>query len=170
MGTQQAIERILKNFTRELARVFEEDVKRAVKLSAGEARKAGRTAAPRGSAKPAKATRKPAKGARRLEKSRPEEVDALGDQILGVLRKSDRNLAAAEIFQRLGLEGDAEGRFSYAFNKLKREKRVLQHGERRMAKYGLAADRAARRKGPGRPKKAAVEEAPAAAEAPPAEG
>lgn len=192
MDTQRAIEKLLQNFTKELMKVFSESVVRAVgqvtstraSLPAGAAAAPARrprerkpAAAPK--AKPGRPPRagkasKPAarKGGNKVEKSSPAEVDDLSNDILAALRRSDRNLAAREIMEKLGLKTLDAGRFNYALGKLKDDGRVAQHGDRRMARYGLGNGAKAKPARPGRKPKAATEtvaESEAPAEAP-AEG
>lgn len=195
MDTQRAIEKLLQNFTKELMKVFSESVVRAVaqvtntrasvgaraalpassapsapSRRAGGARKAA--AAPKAKpGRPAKGAKpgRPAKGGK-VEKSSPAEVDELSSDILNVLRRSDRNLAAREIMEKLNFGALDAGRFNYALGKLKDDGRVAQHGDRRMARYGIGSGgkaKAARGRKPKAAEAAPASEAPAEA---PAEG
>jgi len=192
MDTQRAIEKLLQNFTKELMKVFSESVVRAVgqvtnppraSLPASaaasaparrpRARKAA-PAAPKGKpGRPPKA-QKPAGRKGKLDKSSPAEVDDLSNQIIAALRRSDRNLAAREIMEKVGLKTLDAGRFNYALGKLKDDGRVAQHGDRRMARYGLGSGAKAKPGRPGRKPKAppaeTVTESEAPAQAPAAEG
>lgn len=194
MDTQRAIEKLLQNFTKELMKVFSESVVRAVGQVAGT-----RASLPAGAAAPARRPRerKPAaapkakpgrppragkapkaagrKASNKVEKSSPAEVDDLSNDILTALRRSDRNLAAREIMDKLSLSALDAGRFNYALGKLKDDGRVAQHGDRRMARYGIGSGAKAKPARPGRKPKAAaaaetVSESEAPAEAPAAEG
>jgi len=102
---------------------------------------------------------KKATAARRGPKSSPEEVEALGEKILDLLKKEGETMASSDMRKRLHVH---EGQFTYALNKLKEDGRVEQVGERRMARYGLGTPKGAKakapRKKPGRKPKA---EAPA---------
>lgn len=189
MDTQRAIEKLLQNFTKELMKVFSESVVRAVgqvasphrsslpaaaaSAPARRARKAA-PAAPKGKpGRPPKA-QKPAGRKGKVDKSSPAEVDDLSNQIIAALRRSDRNLAAREIMEKVGLKTLDAGRFNYALGKLKDDGRVAQHGDRRMARYGLGSGAKAKPGKPGRKPKApaaeTVTESEAPAEAPAAEG
>ncbi len=198
MDTQRAIEKLLQNFTKELMKVFSESVVRAVgqvtntraSLPAGAAssapsrrpRERKPAAAPKGkpgrpprAAKPAPKKAAPARKGSKVEKSSPAEVDSLSTDILAALRRSDRNLAAREIMDKLELSALDAGRFNYALGKLKDDGRVAQHGDRRMARYGLGSGSKAKPGRPGRKPKAAaaaetVAESEAPAEAPASEG
>ena len=194
MDTQRAIEKLLQNFTKELMKVFSESVVRAVaqvtntrpsggsraslpsnSAPAAPARRAGagrKAAAPKGKpGRPAKAAKPAArKGGGKLEKSSPAEVDELSNDIINVLRRSDKNLAAREIMEKLNFSALDAGRFNYALGKLKDDGRVAQHGDRRMARYGVGNGGKAK---PARGRKPKAAEAAPASEAPaeaPAEG
>jgi hypothetical protein len=187
MDTQRAIEKLLQNFTKELMKVFSESVVRAVAQvgstrasvpaspapapAARRARPEGKAAAPK--ARPAKPGRPagPRKGGK-VDKSSPAEVDSLCDEIIAALRRAERNLAAREIMERIGLKSLDAGRFNYALGKLKDDGRVAQHGDRRMARYGLGNDAKAKAKAPRKAKAADADEAvdAAASETAPAEG
>lgn len=194
MDTQRAIEKLLQNFTKELMKVFSESVVRAVaqvtntrpssgsraslpssSAPAAPARRAGggrKAAAPKGKpGRPAKAAKPAArKGGGKLEKSSPAEVDELSNDIINVLRRSDKNLAAREIMEKLNFSALDAGRFNYALGKLKDDGRVAQHGDRRMARYGVGNGgkaKAPRGRKPKAAEAAPVSEAPAEA---PAEG
>lgn len=181
MNTQAAIEKVLQDFTRELLKVFSEAVVHAVSQVGTGGRSAiaavaqsstAKRAASRSPRKPAAEAKAPARAARKpgtaaMVKSSPDQVNRLSDRIIDALKKSQRNLAAREIMKQLGLRATDEGRFQYALNKLKEEGLVQQHGERRQARYGVGASNAAKpkvRRGPGRPRKNPLPEAPAAAE------
>jgi len=193
MDTQRAIEKLLQNFTKELMKVFSESVVRAVaqvtntrpsggsraslpssSAPAAPARRAGaaRKAAPKGKPGRPPKTAKPAasKGGAKVEKSSPAEVDELSNDIINVLRRSDKNLAAREIMEKLNFSALDAGRFNYALGKLKDDGRVAQHGDRRMARYGVGNGGKAK---PARGRKPKAAEAAPVSEAPaevPAEG
>jgi hypothetical protein len=167
MNTQLAIEKVLQDFTKELLKVFSAAVVQAVSqvgsgagstvsLSAGTPAKRTRGVAakatrgkraakeekpaPRRRGRPPKVkSAKPvAKTRRGAGKSSPEQVAQLGSKIVDVLKKADRNMTSKEIMKGVGMLRHEEGRFNYAFNKLKEDKVVIQHGERRLARYGIA--------------------------------
>lgn len=189
MDTQRAIEKLLQNFTKELMKVFSDGVVRAVGQVANpsrsslpaaaaparraRARKAAPAAAPKGKpGRPPKA-QKAAGRKGKVDKSSPAEVDDLSNQIIAALRRSDRNLAAREIMEKIGLKTLDAGRFNYALGKLKDDGRVAQHGDRRMARYGLGSGAKAKLGKPGRKPKAPAAETVTESEAPaeaPAEG
>jgi hypothetical protein len=191
MDTQRAIEKLLQNFAKELMKVFSDGVVRAVSQVANPGRAslpAGSSAAPARRARarkaaPAAPKAKPGRPSNaqkasgrkgKVDKSSPAEVDDLSNQIIAALRRSDRNLAAREIMEKVGLKTLDAGRFNYALGKLKDDGRVAQHGDRRMARYGLGSGAKAKPGKPGRkPKAPAAEtmtESEAPAEAPAAEG
>lgn len=166
MDTQRAIEKLLQGFTRELMKVFSEAMVRSVgQVMTGQGRVvASATAAPalqtparRGRPKkavPAKPERRPAAPATpkakpgKVLKSTPDQVNKLADRIVETLRRSDRNLTAKELMEKLQVRLSDEGRFQYALNKLKEGGDVAQHGERRMARYGVGSGAAAKTASP----------------------
>lgn len=168
MDTQRAIAKVLRDFTGELLKVFSAAVVDAVSqvnvasrsaATEGElpapAKKRGR---PRKDAAKAPAPKAPAKKSR-VVKSTPEQVSRLGERIVTLLQKSARNLSSKEILTNLKLSADDEGRFQYALGKLKESGDVIQHGERRDARYGIGGKP---KRGPGRPRKNPAPAAPAA--------
>ncbi len=164
MDTQQAIAKVLQDFTAELLKVFSAAVVDAVSqvnsasraISGGEAPVAaprrGRPRKDATAAAPPKARKAPAKESRVL-KSTPEQVSRLGERIVAALQKAARNLSAREILGTLKLSDEDEGRFQYALGKLKESGEVVQHGERREARYGVGSGKAKAKRGPGRPRK-----------------
>jgi hypothetical protein len=184
MDTQRAIEKLLQNFTKELMKVFSESVVRAVGQVAGPARAslpaastasrrapkskpAAAAPAPKGKpGRPPKSQPKPAARKGKVDKSSPAEVDDLSNKILAALKRSDRNLAAREIMDKLELRPLDAGRFNYALGKLKDDGRVAQHGDRRMARYGIGGGTKAKPGKPGRKPKAPAAETASESEAP----
>lgn len=192
MDTQRAIERLLQGFTRDLMKVFSDAVVRSVgQVMTAQGRAVGAaapaptlpSAAKRGrpknsAAKPkqtaaAPATAKGKKG--KVLKSTPDQVNKLSERIVETLQRSDRNLTAKELMEKLQVRLSDEGRFQYALNKLKETGDVAQHGERRMARYGIGSGaskgkaRGGKGKGKSAPTTVLIE--PASSEAPaPAEG
>jgi hypothetical protein len=183
MDTQRAIAKVLQDFTAELLKVFSAAVVDAVSQVSSASRAAGATSevvvatpkrgrprkdAPK--AAPAKQPRKAAKAAR-VVKSTPEQVSRLGERIVALLQKASRNLSAKEVLASLKLSEEDEGRFQYALGKLKESGEVVQHGERRDARYGVGggANKAKAKRGPGRPRKVPAASAEAESAAAPAE-
>jgi hypothetical protein len=185
MDTQRAIEKLLQNFTKELMKVFSESVVRAVGQVAGPSRaslpaastatrrtpgrKPAAAAAPAPKGKPGRPPKnqpKPAARKGKVDKSSPAEVDDLSNQIIAALKRSDRNLAAREIMDKLELRPLDAGRFNYALGKLKDDGRVAQHGDRRMARYGIGGGTKAKPGKPGRKPKAPAVETASESEAP----
>ena len=77
--------------------------------------------------------------------------------------RAERNLASREIMERIGLKTLDAGRFNYALGKLKDDGRVAQHGDRRMARYGLGSDGKAKAPRERKARDAAADAAPEAA-------
>jgi hypothetical protein len=183
MDTQGAIAKLLHNLTKELLKVFSESVVGAVESigRTGYARRpaeskpqasAPKRGRPRKNASKAVVSppaRIPGKATSKVTKSSPAEVDRLGERIVGVLGKSPRNLSVKEILANLTLSPADRGRFDYALGKLKDAKRVLQHGERGQARYGIGSGKARATRGPGRPRKSPSPEAKAADTADPSQ-
>lgn len=166
---QKEIQRIVNEFSDQILQV----VKRAVFASldgndgklASPAVVARRTRAPSSKATkgakakaPARAKPGPKPGrAGRSRKSTPEEVEKLGGEILAALQSSGELMAASELMKALKVP---QGQFLYALGKLKADKRVTQHGERRMARYGVAGGKGkSKGKAPKAPKAEAEEAA-----------
>lgn len=161
MDTQRAIAKVLRDFTSELLKVFSAAVVDAVSQVSVASRSAGTASdalpAPKKRGRPRKdAVKAPAPApkaaskASRVVKSTPEQVSRLGERIVALLQKSARNLSSKEILTSLKLSEEDEGRFQYALGKLKDSGDVVQHGERREARYGIGGKP---KRGPGRPRK-----------------
>lgn len=133
---RREVEKVLAQFSDELLRVFRSAIEGtlsyggrggAVAPAAGGRRRGAAKAAP-----VARASRRGARG----PKSTPAEVQALGEKIVEVLRKTADNMSAAELQSAVKAP---DGPFHYALGKLKSSGRVLQHGERRMARYAIGS-------------------------------
>jgi hypothetical protein len=161
---QDEIDRVLSKFSGELLKLFQKAVVQAVtgrntvSLGAG----APRRSKPSAEAKAPKSTKAPksakARHGRGGPKSSPEEVAKLGDKLVDLLKRKGGSLTSKELQKAAGV---GAGQFQYALNKAKRDGRIHQIGERRMARYEV---------GSGKPAKAAKTKAakarPAKAKAP----
>lgn len=153
---QNEINRVLARFSDELLTVFQRAVVQAV---TGRSDASLAPAAPRRGPKPAKApvggakVAKPAKGGRRRggPKSSPEEVAKLGDTLVEILRRNGNSLPAKEL---LSASGANIGQFNYALNKAKADGRIVQIGQRRMARYQVGSGKAGKPAKIGKPAKA----------------
>ena len=153
---QDEIDRVLSKFSGELLKLFQKAVvqavtgRNAVSLGAGSPRRSK----PSAEAKATKATKatKAAKArhGRGGPKSSPEEVAKLGDKLVELLKRKGGSLTSKELQKASGV---GAGQFQYALNKAKRDGRIHQIGERRMARYEV---------GSGKPAKAAKAKAPKA--------
>lgn len=153
---QDEIDRVLSKFSGELLKLFQKAVVQAVtgrsgvSLGAGSPRRSKATAEPKPSKAP-KATRSAkARHGRGGPKSSPEEVAKLGDKLVDLLKRKGGSLTSKELQKASGV---GAGQFQYALNKAKRDGRIHQIGERRMARYEV---------GSGKPAKAARSKAPKA--------
>lgn len=163
---QQEVEKVLASFSAELMKIFRQAIVSSLGGGLSVPSAPAQIEAPKRRGRKAKAAPAPAPAskkapsARRGPKSSPEEVEALGEKILDLLKKEGETMASSDMRKRLHVH---EGQFTYALNKLKEDGRVEQVGERRMARYGIGTPKGAKakapRKKPGRKPKA---EAPAA--------
>lgn len=153
---QDEIDRVLSKFSGELLKLFQKAVvqavtgRSAVSLGAGSPRRS--KPAPEAKATKAPKATKAAKArhGRGGPKSSPEEVAKLGDKLVELLKRKGGSLTSKELQKASGV---GAGQFQYALNKAKRDGRIHQIGERRMARYEV---------GSGKPTKAAKAKAPKA--------
>ena len=155
------LDNLVGRFSNELMNVFGKAVLGS--LDAGPAHpKAPKSAKPRGGKGRKLAPVTPATPATKKNKRGPKstraEVKALGEQILTLLAKATSPMKAKDLQVAAHVE---RGAFNYALNKLKAAKTVVQHGERRLAKYSLAKTAAVKA-----PEKAAGIATPRAAKKP----
>lgn len=153
---QDEIDRVLSKFSGELLKLFQKAVVQAVTGRSGVSLGAGSPRRSKPSAE-AKATKAPkatkaakARHGRGGPKSSPEEVAKLGDKLVDLLKRKGGSLTSKELQKASGV---GAGQFQYALNKAKRDGRIHQIGERRMARYEV---------GSGKPAKAARAKAPKA--------
>ena len=148
---QDDIDRVLSRFSGELLKLFQKAVvqavtgRSAVSLGAGSSRRAKAAAEP----KPTKAPKaRKARHGRGGPKSSPEEVARLGDKLVDLIKRSKNGSLTSRELQKA--VGGGAGQFQYALNKAKRDGRIKQVGERRMARYEVGTGKAA--KAPKAPK------------------
>lgn len=165
---QHDINRVLNDFAAQLLKIFREAI--VSSLGGGGSTPRSLPSAPKRRGRPPKPVASPKSGkktSKRGPKSTPKEVEALQGQILDVL-KGGAKLSSSEMVKALKVD---PGPFNYALGKLKTSGQVVQHGERRMAKYSLGgakkAARASSAKASSKParKKSTKAAKPAAAEA-----
>jgi hypothetical protein len=142
---QDEIDRVLSKFSGELLKLFQKAVVQAVtgrsgvSLGAGSPRRSKASAEPK-AAKAPKATKSAkARHGRGGPKSSPEEVAKLGDKLVDLLKRKGGSLTSKELQKASGV---GAGQFQYALNKAKRDGRIHQIGERRMARYEVGSGKA----------------------------
>ncbi len=157
---QNDINRILNDFANQLLTVFRE----AIVNSLGAGTSVRSLPSPKRRARPASkpvsapvaapvAAPSKKKASKRGPKSTPKEVEQLQVQILDAL-KGGAKLSSSDLVKALKVD---PGPFQYALGKLKKDGKVSQIGERRLAKYSLGASSS------GGKKKPAAKAAPKAA-------
>jgi hypothetical protein len=158
---QDEIDRVLSKFSGELLKLFQKAVvqavtgRNAVSLGAGSPRRSKPSAEAKTTKAPKATKAAKARHGRGGPKSSPEEVAKLGDKLVELLKRKGGSLTSKELQKASGV---GAGQFQYALNKAKRDGRIHQIGERRMARYEV---------GSGKPAKAARAKAkPAKAKAP----
>lgn len=153
---QDEIDRVLSKFSGELLKLFQKAVVQAVtgrsgvSLGAGSPRRSKASAEPKAAKAPKATKAAKARHGRGGPKSSPEEVAKLGDKLVELLKRKGGSLTSKELQKASGV---GAGQFQYALNKAKRDGRIHQIGERRMARYEV---------GSGKPAKAAKAKAPKA--------
>ena len=153
---QDEIDRVLSKFSGELLKLFQKAVVQAVtgrsgvSLGAGSPRRSKASAEPKATKAPKASKAAKARHGRGGPKSSPEEVAKLGDKLVELLKRKGGSLTSKELQKASGV---GAGQFQYALNKAKRDGRIHQIGERRMARYEV---------GSGKPAKAAKAKAPKA--------
>jgi hypothetical protein len=129
--TQRQINELLGDFGAKLWKVFQSSVVQSVGASAPSGPRRGRPAGSGASAPAARASvRRSSSG--KGPKSTPAEVNALIGKMVDALRRHGKPMSAKDL--RAAVKSE-EGPFNYALNRAKDDKRVRQHGERRMARY-----------------------------------
>jgi hypothetical protein len=153
---QDEIDRVLSKFSGELLKLFQKAVVQAVtgrtgvSLGAGSPRRSKASAEAKAPKAPKASKAAKARHGRGGPKSSPEEVAKLGDKLVELLKRKGGSLTSKELQKASGV---GAGQFQYALNKAKRDGRIHQIGERRMARYEV---------GSGKPAKAAKAKAPKA--------
>ena len=129
------LEAILERFAAELMQLLGSAIQQTLAIepmAPAAAKKAPKAAVKAVKAAPAAPKHVPVRKNKRGPKSTPAEVRVLAEKLLAVLRKASAPMASKELQAAVHTEA---GSFHYALNKLKAAKSVVQHGERRLAKY-----------------------------------